>query len=271
MIGIAMTAGALLVAAGFNFFLVPHQVLSGGVSGIAMMVGYIFGGNIGLLYFALNVPVLIWGWLTVGKRFILWSLYSVAASTLFMQVIPVMELVVDLWLGAVFGGILLGFGSGLALRYGGSSGGFDIIASILTRRRDLPVGMMIFILNGLVIAILVAFTRNADLALYSLASIFAAGKVVDVIHVRHVKITAFIVTTKTEEMLSALLKHPRGITVIKTRGAYSAADRDMLMTVRTKYELADLRKTVASIDAKAFVNLVETVGVMGDFAKRRET
>lgn len=267
---VVMTFGSLLIAAGFNLFLIPHQLLSGGLSGIAMMIGYVTGGNIGWLYLLLNIPVLIWGWFIVGRRFILWSIYTVIASTLFLQLIPVNAIGKDILLGAVFGGIILGFGTGLSMRFGGSSGGFDIIASIVTRKRDLPVGMIIIILNGLVIAVLVLSSRDWNLALYSLLAIYTAGKLVDTIHVRHIKVTAFIVTTKTNELLSKLLSHPRGITIIQTRGAYSSAERDMLMTVRTRYELAELRKTIISVDPKAFVNIVETVGVIGDFSKPKD-
>lgn len=265
-----MTAGSFLIALGFNLFLIPHQLLSGGLSGVSMMIGYITGGNIAWLYFILNFPVLIWGWFILGRRFIYWSLFTVVVSTVLLQVIPVIKIVDDIMLGAVFGGVIVGFGAGLTLRYGGSSGGFDIIASIVTRRHDFPIGMILFLLNGVVIAVLVLFTRNWDLALYSLISIFSAGKVVDLIHVRHIKLTAFIVTTKTEELLAKLLAHPRGITIIKTRGAFSSTDRDMLMTVRTKYEISDLNKTITAIDPKAFINIVETVGVIGDFSKPKD-
>ncbi|TCN01482.1 uncharacterized membrane-anchored protein YitT (DUF2179 family) [Paenibacillus sp. BK033] len=267
---VVMTIGALLIAGAFNLFLIPHQLLSGGLSGVAMMIGYITGGNIGWLYLVLNVPVLVWGWFIVGRRFIVWSMCTVLASTLFLQLIPVAAIAKDAVLASVFGGIILGIGTGMTLRYGGSSGGFDIIASIITRKRDLPVGSLIFTLNGLVIAALVLYTQDWNLALYSLLSIYIAGKVVDIIHVRHIKVTAFIITTKTEEMLTKLLSHPRGITIIKTRGAYTSAEQDMLMTVRTRYELAELRKTIASIDSRAFVNIVETVGVIGDFRRSKD-
>lgn len=258
------------MALGFNLFLIPHQLLAGGISGISMMIGYITGGNIATLFFVLNLPVLIWGWFVVGHRFIVWSIYSVIASTLFLQFIPVIKIADDIVLGAVFGGIIIGFGSGLTLRYGGSTGGFDIIASIVTRRRDLPIGMIIFLLNGIVIAVLILYLKNWNAALYSLVAIFSAGKIIDLVHVRHNKVTAFIITTKTEELTSKLLTHPRGITIIKTRGAYSFSERDMLMTVRTRYELAELSKTIISIDPKAFINIVETVGVIGDFSKPKE-
>ncbi len=263
-----MTLGSLLVASGFNFFLIPHQLLSGGLSGISMMIGYLTGGNIGWLYLLLNLPVLLWGWFKLGKRFVAFSLYSVLAATLFLQVLPVVQTAGDILLSAVFGGIIVGFGSGLAMRRGGSSGGFDVVASIITQRRDLPLGMILFLLNAAVIGLLVVFTRNWDLALYSLVAIFSSGKTVDLIHVRHIKVTAFIVTTKTEELLGKLLPHPRGITIIKTKGAYSSTDKDMLMTVRTRYELNELCKEVRAVDPHAFINVVETVGVIGDFKRQ---
>lgn len=262
-----MTIGSLLIAFGFNRLLIPHQLLSGGLSGFAMIIGYVVGGNIGWLYLALNVPVLVWGLYRLGRRFIGWSIYSVLTATFFMQIIPVAPIANDILLGAVFGGILLGLGSGIALRYGGSSGGFDIVASIVTQKRDFPVGMVIFLLNGLVVVLLGLITRSWEPSLYSLVSIFTAGKVVDLVHIRHVKVTAFIVTTKTDEMLQRLLTRPRGVTVIPTRGGYSSAKQDMLMTVTTRYELHELRKLIRSVDARAFVNIVETAGIMGEFRR----
>ncbi|QHW30592.1 YitT family protein [Paenibacillus rhizovicinus] len=258
---------ALLIAYGFNQLLIPHKMISGGVSGITMIVGYATGLNIGWLYFILNVPVLIWGWRVLGLRFVSWSLVAVIATTVFMQLIPVKALVADLTLGAVFGGVVVGFGSGLALRAGSSSGGFDIIAAIVTRKRDISIGMLIFVLNGTVIAALGFLTNDWDVALFSLLSIFTTGKIIDLIHINHVKMTAFIVTSQTEAMREALIPLYRGVTVIRTRGGYTNTEYDMLMTVTTRYELNELRKIITATDPKAFVNIVETVGVLGDFRK----
>lgn len=259
--------GALLIAFGFNQLLIPHQMISGGVSGITMIIGYATGLNIGWLYFILNVPVLIWGWKALGLRFVGWSLVAVVATTIFMQLIPVAPLVGDLTLGAVFGGVVVGFGSGLALRAGSSSGGFDIVAAIVTRKRDISIGMLIFVLNGTVIAALGFLTDDWDVALFSLLSIFTTGKIIDLIHINHVKITAFIVTSKTEEMRAALIPLYRGVTVIRTRGGYTNTEYDMLMTVTTRYELNELRKIITTHDPRAFVNIVETISVLGDFRR----
>ena len=263
------TLGALFVAASFKLLLIPYELISGGVSGVSMMIGYITknNNNIAWLYFVLNVPILVWGWYKVGRQFILWSIYSVVATTLFLRLLPEFSLVQEVTLGAVFGGILLGIGSGITLRYGASTGGFDVVASIITRYRDWPVGMMIFILNGVVISAQVLIQHNWDTALYSLIAIFSAGKVIDVIHISHLKVTAFIISSQKEALVTRLLAHPRGITVINTKGAFSGKENDMLMTVTTRYELNELRRIIREIDPKAFVNIVETVGVMGDFRR----
>ncbi|WP_020616932.1 YitT family protein [Paenibacillus daejeonensis] len=266
-LALAMMTGSLLVAFGFNMLLIPLALLSGGISGVSMIIGYATGANIGWLYFALNVPLLIWGWLRLGRPFIFWSIVSVITATLFLQLLPVDPLVNDLLLGSIFGGILVGIGSGIALRMGGSSGGFDIIASIITRKRDVPVGSMIFLLNGLVVLALGFLSGDWRLALYSMLSIFAAGKMVDWLHISHLKVTVFIVTNRTREMTTRLLQRPRGVTIIRTRGAYTEAEKDMLMTVTTRYELPELRRLISELDPGAFVNIVETAGVMGEFRK----
>ncbi|GAA3400891.1 YitT family protein [Paenibacillus hodogayensis] len=258
--------GAALIAAGINLFLVPHRLLSGGLSGISMMVGYFTGWNIGLLYFLFNLPVLIWGWIAIGHRFVVLSIVSVVLTTCWMQLVPDNLLNTDPIIGAVFGGALLGVGSGLSLRAGGSTGGLDIVGSIVTRRRDFPLGMLLFVLNGLVVLAL-GLVIGWDAALSSMLSIFIAGKVVDAIHIRHVKVTAFIVTSFKQEMTDKLLELPRGVTLIHTEGAFSHLPQHMLMTVTTRYELAELRRIIKDTDPKAFVNIVETVEVIGEFRK----
>lgn len=262
--------GALLVAAGFNMFLIPHQLLSGGISGIAMIVGYFTDWSISLLYLFLNLPIMIWGLVAMGKRFVIYSVISVLFTFLFMQWVPTAMTVKDAILASVFGGVLVGIGAGITLRIGGSSGGFDIVGSILTRTRDFPLGTVLFAFNGVVILLLGYFKNNWDLALYSMLAIFISGKVVDTIHIRHIKVTAFIVTKKRTEMAERLLHIPRGCTVVKTEGAYTQSQHDMLMTVTTRYELAELKKIIRAVDSKAFVNIVETVAVWGEFRRSKQ-
>jgi uncharacterized membrane-anchored protein YitT (DUF2179 family) len=267
---LVIVLGAMLMAAGFNIFLIPHQLLSGGVSGVSMMTGYFTGWNISLVYLLLNLPIMIWGLLAMGRQFVVYSVASVILTVLFMQWIPVETAIKDSILASVFGGVLIGVGSGITLRIGGSSGGFDIIGSILTRTRDFPLGGALSALNGVVILLLGYFKHNWDLALYSMLAIFISGKVVDTIHIRHIKVTAFIVTKMRAEMVERLLRIPRGCTVIKTEGAFTHHQHEMIMTVTTRYELAELKKIIRAVDSKAFVNIVETVGVWGEFRRAKQ-
>ncbi|TBL81301.1 YitT family protein [Paenibacillus thalictri] len=260
--------GALLVTVGFNFFLVPHSLLSGGLSGIALIISYFTGWNVGLLYLISNIPVMILGLLRVGRTFIILSTVSVVLTSWMLQFVPVITLTHDKILTAISGGVLIGLGSGISLRAGGSTGGFDVIGSILTRNRDFPLGSALFALNGVVILALGYFKNDWDLALGSIFSIFITVKVIDAIHIRHLKVTVFIITCRKDQLLERMLSIQRGVTAIQTEGAYTKQGHHMLMTVTTKYELGELKELIREADPGAFVNIVETAGVMGLF--RRE-
>lgn len=264
---IACLLGAALIASSFNLFLIPHQLLSGGISGVSMLVGYFTDWNISLLFLIFNAPLLIWGLLTLGRKFIILSVVSVVLTTWFMQLIPLMTVSKDLIISSVAGGVLVGLGTGISMRVGGSTGGFDIIASILTRKRDFSLGTSLFGLNGIVIVALGLFKNNWDLALYSMLSMFITGKVIDTIHIRHLKVTVFIVTKKKDLLLKKMQKLKRGVTVIDTEGAYTKEAQHMLMTVTTRYELNELQNLVRQWDPQAFVNITETVGIMGLFRR----
>lgn len=258
---------AALVAAGLKLFLTPHQLLSGGVAGLASIIGYVFGYNVSWFYFALNLPLLIWGWMVLGKRFIVLSIISVFSTTWIMEMLPDISVTKDPIMGAIFGGILIAIGSGYSLRVGGSTGGFDILGAIVTRKRDFPVGTVLFILNGIVILVL-GYYKNWDLALYSMLCTYVKGKVVDMIHIRHIKVTCFIITQHKDRMLNRLLQLPHGVTLMNTEGGYSHKSNAMLMTVTTRYELAEVRKAIREADPGAFVNVVETVEVLGRFVRQ---
>jgi uncharacterized membrane-anchored protein YitT (DUF2179 family) len=266
---IVVIIGAVFAAVSFNFFLIPHQLLSGGLSGIAMIVGYFTHWNIGFVYFLSNLPVIIWGMIAVGRKFIILSIISVVFTVWFMQIIPVNPtgFQFDQTISAVFGGVLLGIGSGITLRIGGSTGGFDIIGFILTRKHDFPLGTFLLALNSIVVFALGYFKQDWNLALYSMLSMFIVSRVMDTIHIRHLKVTAFIITQHKDLLIKRLLDLPRGVTLIKTAGAYSNQEKDMLMTVITRYELAEFKAIIKECDPKAFVNIVETTSVLGEFRK----
>lgn len=263
----AILLGGIVIAAGFNLFLIPHHLLSGGVSGLALLISYFSPLSVSLMYFVLNIPILVTGWFQLGKRFVVLSVISVIVTTLFLELIPVQAVASDMLLSSVFGGVLVGFGTGLSFRVGGSTGGFDIIGSLVTKYRDFPVGSVLVTLNAIVILAVAYLDQDWNLALASMISIYVSGKMIDLLHISHIKVTVFIVTNQTEALLSKLLQRPRGVTKIKTEGAFTHREKDMLMTVTTRYELAELRRIITETDPEAFVNIVETVAVMGQFRR----
>lgn len=143
----------------------------------------------------LNIPVTILGWKKVGKSFTVYSFISVAATTLFLGIIPIQALSKDIILNAVFGGVILAVGVGITLKFGASTGGLDIIALILSRVKDRPIGTYMFILNAIII-VLAGLLYGAEKSLYTLVTLYTTTRVIDVIHTRHVKLTAMIVTKK---------------------------------------------------------------------------
>lgn len=266
---IVVIIGALLNALAMNLFLIPANVYASGFTGAAQLLSSILGGAIstGVLLFLLNIPVAILGWFKVGKSFTINSFISVALMSLFLNVIPIYSVSNDILLNAVFGGVISAFGIGITLKYGASTGGMDIVAMVLSRMNDKPVGIYLFILNGIII-VTAGLLHGWEKALYSLVQLYASTRVVDAIHTRHVKLTALIITKKSTELKKAIhAKLMRGITTIPAKGGFTNEDRDMMMIVITRYELFDLKNIIDKVDPKAFTNIIETSGVFGFFRK----
>jgi uncharacterized membrane-anchored protein YitT (DUF2179 family) len=265
--------GALLNAMAMNFFLIPANVYASGFTGLAQLLSSIlheftpFELSTGILLFLLNIPVIILGWKKVGKSFTVYSFISVLLSTLFLELLPVIRVSQDILLNAVFGGVIAALGVGLTLKWGASTGGMDIVAMILSRTNDRPVGTYFFTLNSIII-ITAGFIYGWEKALYTLVQLYVSTRVIDAIHTRHEKLTAMIVTKKANELKKAIhSKLTRGITMVPAKGGYTEEEKDMMFIVITRYELFDLQRVIKDVDPHAFTNIVETSGILGFFRK----
>ncbi|WP_188207111.1 YitT family protein [Alkalibacillus aidingensis] len=268
--------GALLNAMALNFFLIQANVFASGFTGVAQLGSSIFQDflnvdiSTGILLFLLNIPVVILGWLKVGRGFTVYSVISVGFTTLFLETIPLMDLADDILLNAVFGGLLSGVGVGITLKLGASTGGMDIIAMVLSRLKDRPIGVYFLTLNGLII-VFAGLVYDPEKALYTLVTLYVTTRVIDAIHTRHEKLTAMIVTSKGQEVTKAIHSQMvRGITRVPAKGAFTDEDREMLMMVVTRYELYDLEHIVKEADPNSFTNIVQTAGIFGFFRKEDE-
>ena len=264
-------AGALLNAIAMNFFLIPAQVLSSGFMGVAQLISTIvkeytpYSIGTGILLFLLNIPVTYIAWTRVGKRFTIYSFISVVISMVFLEFIPIHAVTDDILLNAVFGGVVSALGVGMTLRYGASTGGMDIIAMVLSRMKDRPIGGYFLILNGLIV-LAAGFFFGWEKALFTLVTLYVSSRVIDTIHTRHAKVTAMIVTDKGKELSKAIHNHlVRGITRLSAKGAFTDKDKDLLLIVITRYELYGLEQIIKATDPHAFTNIVETAGIFGFF------
>ncbi|ETI68655.1 YitT family protein [Neobacillus vireti] len=265
--------GALLNAIAMNLFLIPANVYSSGFTGIAQLLSKVLSDytpihiSMGFLLLLLNIPVAILGWIKVGKSFTIYSFLSVVLSSLFLTMIPIKQLSHDILLNAVFGGVILAIGVGITLKWGASTGGVDIIAMVLSRMKDKPIGPYMFVLNGIII-MTAGLLYGPEKALYTLVALYTSTRVIDAIHTRHAKLTAMIITKKTDELKKAIhASLVRGITMIPAKGAFSNETRDMLMIVITRYELYDLERIIQEVDPNAFTNIIQTTGVYGFFRR----
>lgn len=266
MKNLVVVLGSLIVAFAFNFFLVPHEILSSGISGLAILLGIITPFDTGVYNFLLNVPLLILGYFKLGRTIVINTLVCVLSVSFFLFLLPVVPITDNMLLSTVFGGGIGGLGVGLILKFAGTSGGLDIIAIMISRVSSFSIGLLLTGMNG-VIVLISGFVFNWEIALYTLLSIYITGKMIDTIFTDHVKLTMQIVTTEgqgiREELLGSIY---RGITITKGYGGYTQEEKDILMMVLTRYEMFHVKKVVRKHDENAFINIFETIEVDGKFS-----
>ncbi|MEK5147110.1 YitT family protein [Psychrobacillus sp. FSL K6-4615] len=262
-----VVVGSFIIAFAFNAFLVPHEILSSGISGIAILVGLITPFDTGILNFVMNVPLLILGYYKLGKQITLNTLVCVLSLSVFLYVIPAESITDNILLSAIFGGALGGVGIGLIMKYSGTSGGMDIIAIIISRSSNFSVGLLLTGMNS-VIVLISGMIFNWEIALYTLLSIYLTGKAIDTIYTNHEKITMQIITTVAEPIRQELLASIyRGVTVTEGYGGYTLEKKYILLMVVTRYETAQIKQIVRKHDEQAFINITQTIEVDGNFAR----
>ncbi|CCO10946.2 conserved hypothetical protein [Carnobacterium maltaromaticum LMA28] len=262
---------AITNAIALNNFLIPARVYGAGLNGVSQLLSsFLFDFShieisTGLLIMLFNIPIALLGWYKVGRDFTLFSFLTVALMSIFSMILPIQEVTNDPIMNAIVGGVISGVGVGLSLKYGFSTGGMDIVSMVLAKTTGRSIGTLMFGINFIVIS-LAGFAYGWEYALYTLLSIYVLTKVVDTIHTSHQKVTAMIVTQHSAEMTTAIKeKLIRGITLLPAKGGFSGADSSVLMVVVTRYELYDLEQAVKETDPFAFVNILQTNRVIGEF------
>lgn len=263
---LSIVLGALLWSISINGILVHHKFISGGISGLALVIYYLLPKlSIGLMVFLINIPIFIMGWTMMSGKFFFFSLLGMASFSLFLMLTTSLHITVENpLLAALFAGVISGCGSGLVFRSGGSGGGTGIFAMILNRRLSVRVGIVSSLLNSIPL-FLGAFLVNLDAALYSIIYVYITGSVVDRFMTSfNERRSVFIISSHSSEISQQILtKLRRGATLLTGRGAYTQSSLDVIYSVISLFELAKMKDLVTEIDPKAFLIINETEEVIG--------
>lgn len=272
---VVMLASAIISAVALNEFLIPANTFSGGVNGIAQLLALLgqplgIHVNTGWYILIFNIPIAALGWFKLGHQFTIMSFATAFLTSMAAVLVPVINVAHNALLGALFGGILTGIGIGITMRYGFSTAGFDIIVLVLERMTGRTVGSLMFITN-LVIIVMSGVLFSWENALYTIIAIYASTRMVDVIHTRHQKLTAIIITAHPTAVAAAI-QHAilRGVTVIDSKGGYTGQPNATLLVVLSRYELYALQGAVQGQDQHAFIDILNTVDTSGLFMNERE-
>ncbi|HLP14144.1 MAG TPA: YitT family protein [Flavobacteriales bacterium] len=274
-----MIIGALCAAVGLECFLVPNQLLDGGVTGISLLVADLTGWNLPLLILLINVPFIFLGYRQVSKQFALKAFCAILGLVLLLQFTHFPIITHEKLLISVFGGFFLGAGIGFAMRGGGVLDGTEVLALYLSRKiKFMQIGELILVIN-IVIFSIAAFVFDIEIALYSILTYMAASKTVDFITQGIEEYTAVtIVSEKNEQIRKAIIKNlDRGVTIYKGKRGLTGKkanldgmnDIDIIVTVVTKLEMSKLRDVVDEIDDSAFLTTHSIGSAKGGMVKKR--
>ncbi len=249
-----LTFGAFLIAFSVKAVAMPHGLLTGGMSGIALLCYYVFGGlSSGQWYLLLNLPVFVLGWLFVSRKFFFLSLYGMFVTSLFIDFIPWTMPIEDIWLAVLTGGGILGAGVGVALRSLGSTGGSDILAVICKEKFNMSMGSFEFWFNMLGFVGGFAFLEM-HLVLYSIAMTFVTAIAIEyVIGMFSERKMVIIVSDEAEAVRQVILNDlDRGLTLLDGKGGWSGDPKKVILTMISSIQLKQLEEMVYALDPEAF-------------------
>lgn len=260
-----LLVGSFIYTLGLELFLVPNNIIDGGVVGLSLMGAQLTGISFGIFIVVLNIPFFYIGYKQIGKQFTIASLFSVVCLALwsewFHRYQPITQ---DPFLSTVFGGIIIGIGVGLIIRSGGSLDGTEIVAIIADKKSSFSVGEIIMFLNLFVLGCS-GFVFSWNSAMYSLIAYFIAYKMIDIVTTGLEESKGIIVVTdKYEEVADAVMNQlGRRVTFFHGEGAYKREQKKILYSVVTRLEITKLKDVVYSIDENAFISIMDVQEALG--------
>ena len=264
-----ITLGAVIYALAFDWFVAPNQIAMGGVTGLAQIVNALVPVlPVGVLSILVNVPLFLAGWRLLGGRLLVSSLYAMAVSSLAIDVIawihpfPPMDPI----LATLYGGAGMGVGLGLVFSQGATTGGTDIIGKLLKLKFPwLPIGKLVMIPDMVVVILAAVVFGTVNAALYGLIQMYLLSKVMDMIlYGWDTSRVAYIITDRWEETVQGLLDMNRGVTLLQGKGAYTGAEKQVLLVAFRQREIVPIKRMLREIDPKAFFIVCDAHEILGE-------
>lgn len=264
-------AGAVILAIGYNMFMVPNMLAPGGISGLAVVLYYLIKSPVGLTILILNIPLFIAGYTILGPRIVMQSLLGTLLFSIALEVTaPFLPPATnDLLLAAVYGGLVMGVGSGLVFRFRGSTGGTSLLSLILAKKWGISPGQAM-LWGDLTVLALAVFVFGSEAAMYAALSLFVSVKVIDAILEGLGLAKSVIIITCCGEKINEKLIYElgRGVTWLEGSGGYTREAREVLLCVVTRQQIARLKTIIHKIDPGAFVIIGNATEVHGEGFKK---
>jgi len=266
---IKVTVGCALFGLGFNLFLLPNDLNAGGISGLSMaLVHLIRFGTVGTVTALFNLPLFALGGMKIGKNFFFSSLVGMILSATFIDlfvILPVPD--TEPLIGALYGGVICGFGLGVVFSTGATTGGSDIIVRLLKRKwRNMPIGTITMLFDMCVAVLTGIVFRDITRTLYSGVAIFVSGFVIDAVVYRFDYSKVALIITSCHEQIAQTIaaKLDRGATFLHGEGSFRHNETKVVLTAVKRQQVAELKQLVSEIDPNAFIILQEAHQVLGD-------
>ena len=267
---IFLTLGPAIAAFALEGFLVPNNIIDGGIVGVSIIVSYLTKYELGTLIFVLNIPFMLFAFNKIGKKFVLQTFYAVMMLSLFLNLCHNIHVTDDLLLSTVFGGIILGTGVGLVLKNDGSLDGTEIMSLVISKNFGFSVGEIIMAFNIFIYGAS-GLVFGWDRAMYSILTYFIAYRVIDTVleglnSAKSIRIISDYADEIGKELLESL---EIGVTYLKGIGAYSGANKKIIYCVVNRLELTKIKEIIKQIDPHAFISVVDVHEAYGGRTKSK--
>ena len=262
--------GAAIFSFGLVHFNMQNNLAEGGFTGITLMLYFVFGWSPSITNLLLNLPLFFLGWKLLGRSVFIYTIIGTVGVSIFLGIFQQyqieMPLYEDLFLAALFAGVFIGIGLGIIFRYGGTTGGVDIIARLAQKYFGWTMGRTMFMFDFGVITLSLITYLNYREAMYTLVVVFIGARVIDFMQEgSYAARGAMIISEKNEDIAAKIMKEmDRGVTSLKAVGSYTKAERDVLYCVVAKNEIVRLKSVINSVDPHAFVSVTVVHDVLGE-------